>query len=95
MDDLITVNLYNDTAKKISSSDGEFTVILNEKFGEESISSNVDFRGQAKFSNLKTGTYIAIITPNLENIWPETEIQIIGEENHFNIFKEEKCSNEI
>jgi len=89
VDDLITVNLYNDTAKKISSSDGEFTVILNEKFGEESISSNVDFRGQAKFSNLKTGTYIAIITPNLENLWPETEIQIIGEENHFNIFKEE------
>ena len=88
VDDLITVNLYNNTAKKVSSSDGEFIVTLNEKFGEESISSNVDFRGEAKFSNLKTGTYVVIITPNLGDLWAETEIQIIGEQNHFNIFKE-------
>jgi len=87
VDDLIIVNLYNDT-KKISSSDGEITVTLNEKLGEESISSNVDFRGEAKFSNLKTGTYVAIITPDLEDLWPETEIQVIGKQNIFNIFKE-------
>jgi peptidoglycan/xylan/chitin deacetylase (PgdA/CDA1 family) len=87
VEDLISISLYNNATKKITPSDGEFTVTLSEKFGEDSISREVDFRGQAKFSNLKTGAYIAKITPNQDKSWPETEILIIGEQNQFNIFK--------
>ena len=87
VEDLINISLYNNATKKITPSDGEFTVTISEKFGEDSISSKVDFRGQAKFSNLKTGAYIAKITPNQDKSWPETEILIIGEQNQFNIFK--------
>jgi len=87
VEDLISISLYNKATTKITPSDGEFTVTLSEKFGEDSISREVDFRGQAKFSNLKTGAYIAKITPNQDKLWPETEILIIGEQNQFNIFK--------
>ncbi|MCV0430045.1 polysaccharide deacetylase family protein [Nitrosopumilus sp.] len=89
VEDLITVTLYNNSTNKVSSSNDKITVTLNKKLGNESITSNVDFRGQAKFSNLKTGTYNVKIEPNLENLWPETEIQIIGKDNQFNIFKKE------
>ena len=61
VDDLITITLYNNATKKITPSDGEFTVTLSERFGEETISNTVDFRGQAKFSNIKSGSYIAKI----------------------------------
>ena len=87
VEDLISISLYNKATTNITPSDGEFTVTLSEKFGEDSISREVDFRGQAKFSNLKTGAYIAKITPNQDKLWPETEILIIGEQNQFNIFK--------
>ena len=87
VEDMISISLYNKATTKITPSDGEFTVTLSKKFGEDSISREVDFRGQAKFSNLKTGAYIAKITPNQDKLWPETEILIIGEQNQFNIFK--------
>ena len=87
VEQLITVNAYKDATAKISSSDDKVTVTLTNVYGGESISSNVDYNGQALFSNLKSGTYVVKITPNPENLWPESNIQIIGSLNEFNIFK--------
>jgi len=87
VEQLITVNAYKDATAKISSSDDKVTVTLTNVYGGESISSNVDYNGQALFSSLKSGTYVVKITPNPENLWPESNIQIIGSLNEFNIFK--------
>jgi peptidoglycan/xylan/chitin deacetylase (PgdA/CDA1 family) len=60
---------------------------LTNLHGGEVISNEVNFRGQAQFSNLKSGTYVAKVTPNEDNLWPELNLQIIGSLNEFNIFK--------
>ena len=87
VEDLITVNAYKDAVTKISSSDEKVTVTLTNLYDEKSISSDVNYRGQAQFSNLKSGTYVVKITPNPEDLWPESNIEIIGSLNTFNIFK--------
>ena len=87
VEDLITVNAYKDAVTKISSSDEKITVTLTNLYSEKSISSDVNSRGQAQFSNLKSGTYVVKFSPNSENLWPESNIEIIGSLNTFNIFK--------
>ncbi len=89
VEELFSVNLFQGS-KKITSYDGEYEVILTNLQGEEIISKDVNFRGDAQFSNLKSGTYVAKIATNFEkedNLWPETIIHITGEVNKFNIFK--------
>jgi len=89
VEDLITVSLY-DGSKKIKSTDGDYTVTLNNLQDENSIKSKVNVRGNAQFSNLKSGTYLIKITSinEIENkFWPETIVQVIGDQNKFNIFK--------
>ena len=87
VDDLITINAYKDATTKISASDEKIEVTLTNLHGGEVISNEVNFRGQAQFSNLKSGTYVAKVTPNEDNLWPELNLQIIGSLNEFNIFK--------
>ena len=87
VEELITINAYKDATTKISSSDEKVTVTLTNLYSEKSISSDVNYRGQAQFSNLKSGTYVVKITPNPEDLWPESNIEIIGSLNTFNIFK--------
>ena len=90
VEDLITVNLF-EGSKKITSDDGEYLVVLTNFEGEEISTSKVGFRGDSHFSNIKSGTYIAKISTSSEkedNLWPETVIQITGEINKFNIFRD-------
>jgi len=89
VEELITINLYEES-QKITSADGKYNVILRNLQENETVTSNVNFRGDAQFSSLKSGTYSVKITSNneLENIlWPETTIQITGDVNRFNILK--------
>ena len=97
VEDLITITLYKDATTKISPSDEKLKVNLINLHNDETISSEVNFRGQAQFSNLKSGTYVAKITPNHDNLWPESNMEIIGSLNQFNIFKiqNEKSNQEI
>jgi len=97
VEDLITITLYKDATTKISPSDEKLKVNLINLHNDETISSDVNFRGQAQFSNLKSGTYVAKITPNHDDLWPESNIEIIGSLNQFNIFKiqNEKSNQEI
>ncbi|QDI88133.1 hypothetical protein Nisw_00605 [Candidatus Nitrosopumilus sp. SW] len=87
VEDLITITPYKDATTKISSSDPTHTVTITNQFTNESISSDVNFRGEAQFSNLKSGTYLVEIMPNDDGNWPDTHVQIVGDINHFNIFK--------
>ena len=93
IEELITLNLFKDSTTKVSTSDGRYTVTLTDIHRGEKISDEVNFRGEAQFSNLKSGTYLIKITTNVvneEELWPETYLQIIGSINEFNIFKIEK-----
>ncbi|KFM19985.1 phosphonate ABC transporter periplasmic phosphonate-binding protein [Marine Group I thaumarchaeote SCGC AAA799-P11] len=90
VEDLITVNLF-EGSKKITSDDGEYVVVLVNFEGEKITASKVDFRGDSHFSSIKSGTYIAKISTGNEkenSLWPETAIQITGEINKFNIFRD-------
>jgi len=87
VDDGLTLDLYKDATTKISTSDGKFTVTLTNMFSGESVSEKVNFRGNVKFTNLKSGAYMTKITPDKNDLWPELNLQIIGSNNHFNIFK--------
>ena len=87
VEDLITITPYKDATTKISSSDPTHTVTITNQFTSETVSSEVNFRGEAQFSNLKSGTYLVEITPNDDGNWPDTHVQIVGDIDHFNIFK--------
>ena len=87
VEDLITITAFKDATTKISSSDSTHIVTMTNQFTEQSVSSEVNFRGEAQFSNLKSGTYLVQITPNEAGNWPDTQIQIVGDTDHFNIFQ--------
>ena len=87
VENLITINLYKDSTTKISPSNEKITVTLTELYGENEETSEVNFRGEAFFDNIKSGTYTAKITPNSNDLWPELTLQIVGTTNEFNIFK--------
>ena len=96
IEDLITITLFKDATTKSSSSDGRYVVTLTDVYSEKSISDEINFRGEAQFSNLKSGTYVAKITsdiPNEAKLWPESYLQIIGKSNQFNIFKLEQVDS--
>ncbi|NNM02517.1 MAG: DUF2334 domain-containing protein, partial [Nitrosopumilus sp.] len=89
VEELITVNLF-DGSKKITSKDGDYQIILLDKNGEQVASSSLSFRGDAQFSNLKTGVYTIKINSDKkidDKLWPEKSIQIIGDSNKFSIYK--------
>ncbi len=87
VEDSISITLYKNHTTKISSSDEKLSVTLTNVFSKESITKDVNFRGQALFSNLKSGIYAVNVTPNQDGLWPESSIEIIGNLNQFNIFK--------
>ncbi|MBT8251521.1 MAG: DUF2334 domain-containing protein, partial [Nitrosopumilus sp.] len=90
IDELISINLF-DGSKKITSKNGNYKIILNHIGTKEKISSNLDFRGNAYFSNVKSGSYdVKIESSSIgENIlWPQRIINMIGDSNQFNIFKD-------
>ena len=86
---MISINLY-DGSNQITSKNGEYKVTLEDVNGNKVDTANVNFRGDAHFSSLKSGTYTVKITPdNAEenNLWPQNKIHIIGDINKFNILK--------
>jgi peptidoglycan/xylan/chitin deacetylase (PgdA/CDA1 family) len=97
VESLISINLYNGS-KKITSSNGNYNVILSDVQGNQDATSMVNFRGDAHFSNIKSGTYTVKIdsdTISKNLLWPETKIQIIGDSNNFNIFKNTETDVDI
>ena len=92
IEELVTINL-NAEGKQITSSDGNYKVTLNHVKKEITVTSNVNFRGDAQFSNLKSGTYDVIVTTDDEDenmLWPQNSIHLIGDLNQFDIFRYDK-----
>ena len=90
VEELITVNLFAGV-KEITSDDGKYKVTLTDLNGNYVDSSEVNYRGDAYFSNLKSGSYIVKITSNNvieDTLWPQQNIHIIGDVNKFNIFRD-------
>ncbi|MCH7647785.1 MAG: polysaccharide deacetylase family protein, partial [Thaumarchaeota archaeon] len=92
VEDLITVSVYNGT-KKISRSDGNFVVEMYDFQNNKIDQNNVDYRGNAHFSNIKTGHYSfqALKIPDDPDAQPEfvgvASTAITGEENKIAIRK--------
>ncbi len=89
VEELITINLF-DGSKKITSKDGDYQIVLLDKNDNQVASSKLSFRGDAQFSNLKTGVYTVKINSDKkidDRLWPQNSIQIIGDSNKFSIFK--------
>ena len=89
IEELVTINLFSGT-KKITSDEGNYEIKLQKIDGDIITSSNVNFRGDAQFDNLNTGTYVVKVKSpsNFENLlWPKTTIHVTGDTNDFNIFK--------
>ena len=92
VEDLITVSVYNGT-KKISRSDGNFVVEMYDFQNNKIDQNNVDYRGNAHFSNIKTGHYSfqALKIPDDPDAQPEffgvASAAITGEENKIAIRK--------
>jgi len=98
IEELVTIKL-NAEGKQITSSDGNYKVTLNHAKKDITVTSNVNFRGDAQFSNLKSGTYDVIVTSDDENdniLWPQNSIHLIGDLNQFEILRYDKkiISNE-
>ena len=99
VDDLITVYVYKSDSETIGKSDGDFSVVLYDDLGNKVEQSRVFSRGQAYFSNIKTGQYFFEVTGNAAGgkdfQWPKTEVLITGEQNTFEIFKVEEAVIEV
>ncbi|MCV0400616.1 MAG: polysaccharide deacetylase family protein [Nitrosopumilus sp.] len=95
VEDLVTINLFSGT-DRITSKDGNYKVNLLDLYGNKIITSDVNFRGDAQFSNLRSGTYVVKINSdsNFENLlWPQTAIHVTGDVNEFKIFKNKNNFN--
>lgn len=89
VEELLIINLYSGSSK-ITSNDGYYKVTLNDLNGNKITSSEINFRGDAQFSSLKSGTYVVKITTHSEledTLWPQNKIHVIGDLNKFNIYK--------
>ena len=90
--DLIIVEIFND-GKKVTKSDGNFIVELYDFKNNKIDQSTVGFRGDAHFSNLKTGQYsfqalrISDDPDTRPELWGVQTAAITGEENKIIIRK--------
>ena len=92
VEELITVSVYNGT-KKVSGSDGNFVVEMYDSQNNKINQVNVSTRGDAYFSNIKTGHYSfkALRISDDPDVQPEffgvASGAITGEQNNFQVRK--------
>ena len=85
---LLTAEVFKDSFKKVSTSDGNFLVELYDANGNKIKDSLVNVKGQAYFSNLKVGDYLfRAINLNDNSVWGSSKITINGNQNIIQIFK--------
>ena len=88
VEDLFTVNLYDGQSNMAPPEKGNIVVYLYDSNGNIVGQSQINYRGEANFSNLKVGDYVikAIdVKSNME--WGESHIVIDGTKTNFAIFK--------
>ena len=85
---LLTVQIFKDSSKLVTTLDGNFLVELYDTNGNKIADSKVDSRGQAYFSNLKVGDYVFRAINSYTNIeWGRSTGTVDGKQNIIQIFK--------
>ena len=95
--ELFTISIYKNSVNKISNSDGNYEVTITNVNSGDSLTSDVNFRGEAHFSNIKPGLYTAKVTsndPNESKYWNEINLEILGDVTNFNLFRTEILETE-
>ncbi|WP_299293249.1 polysaccharide deacetylase family protein [Nitrosopumilus sp.] len=94
---LFTISLYKNAVNKITTSDGNYEITITNVNSDESLTSDVNFRGEAHFSNIKPGLYTATVTsndPNESKHWNVVNLEILGDITNFNLFRTEIIETE-
>ncbi|HET6457381.1 MAG TPA: polysaccharide deacetylase family protein, partial [Nitrosopumilaceae archaeon] len=85
---LLTAEVFKNSSKLVTTSDGSFLVTLYDINGNKIKESQANAKGQAYFSNLKVGNYVFhAINLNDNSEWGSTKTTINGSQNIIQIFK--------
>ena len=88
VEDLFTIKIYDGQSNTAPPAKGNFVVYLFDDKGNTIGQSQVNYRGEANFSNLKVGDYLIKALDVKNNVeWGRSEIVIDGTKTSFNIFK--------
>jgi hypothetical protein len=88
VEDLFTVKLYDGQSSAAPLAKGNFIVYLFDDNGNTIGQSQVNYRGEANFSNLKVGDYVIKAIDAKNNMeWGKSNIVIDGTKTSFTIFK--------
>lgn len=88
VEDLFTVHLYDGQSSTAPPEKGDFIVYLFDSNGNVIGQSNVNYRGEANFSNLRVGDYVIKAIDAKNNMeWGWSDIVIDGTKTNFDIFK--------
>ena len=90
VEELITFRLYDSDSRKILKSEGDFSVLLLDRNGLESISPMSGGRGEVYFSSLPSGIYsVSVLNDQVPDpLWAEKIIVISGNQNEFELFQQ-------
>jgi hypothetical protein len=89
VENLITISIHKTEFEKVTTSDGDFSVLLKDNVGNIVKKSQANNRGEAYFSSIPSNEYSLIILRNgiTDQAWQEKKIAITGQENTFKILK--------
>jgi len=88
VEDLFTIKIYDGQSNTAPPAKGNFVVYLFDDKGNTIGQSQVNYHGEANFSNLKVGDYLIKALDVKNNVeWGRSEIVIDGTKTSFNIFK--------
>lgn len=88
VEDLFTVKIYDGKPNAVIPAKGNFVVYLYDGNGNAIGQSQVNYRGEANFSNLKVGDYVIKAIDSKNNLeWGRSDIVIDGTKTSFVIFK--------
>ena len=93
IENLIVIQVYKDISQKVKKEDGKFVVELYDSKNNKVAESQVNYRGNASFSNFKVDKYSIIVLksanePDGESeIWATKNTVITGDEKFITIYK--------
>ncbi|MGI0060333.1 MAG: hypothetical protein ACREBJ_11270, partial [Nitrosotalea sp.] len=88
VEDLFTVKIYDGPSNTAPPAKGNFVVYLFDNNGNVVGQSQVNYRGEANFSNLKVGDYVIKAIDAKNNMeWGRSDVVIDGTKTSFAIFK--------
>lgn len=86
---LVTVKVYDEKSKLLSSINSSFAVDLLDNNGNFISESKINYHGEANFQNLKVGDYVFyLVNPNNGEKWGESKVTIDGTKTIFSMTKE-------